>query len=246
MPGHPCPGVETPNIRFALEPSIKRSGRTMALAIFDLDNTLLAGDSDYLWGQFLVEHGLVDAEFYARENAGFYRDYRAGTLDIEAFLRFSLKPLREHPRGRLEDLRGEFMRERIAPIMLPAARDLVEAHRRAEDTLLIITATNAFITAPIAAAFGIPHLIATDPEEHAGAFTGRVSGTPAFREGKVERLQGWLETWGGDLTASSFYTDSHNDLPLLHQVERPVAVDPDPVLRSEALRRGWPILSLRD
>lgn len=217
----------------------------MALAIFDLDNTLLAGDSDYLWGQFLVERGLVDAEFYARENERHYRDYREGTLDIDAFLRFSLRPLREHPRRLLEDLRREFMRERIGPLMLPAAQGLVEAHREAGDTLLIVTATNAFVTAPIAAAFGVPHLIATDPEERAGAYTGAVAGTPAFREGKVLRLEQWLETRDHDLTGSSFYTDSQNDLPLLHRVEHPVAVDPDPVLRSEALARGWPILSLR-
>jgi len=217
----------------------------MALAIFDLDNTLLGGDSDYLWGQFLVDRGLVDADLYARENERFYRDYRDGALDIEAFLRFSLRPLREHPRGLLEDLRVEFLRERIEPIMLPAARALIEAHREALDTLLIVTATNAFVTAPIAAAFGVPHLIATVPEERAGAYTGEVAGTPAFREGKVQRLEDWLQTRVHDLNGSTFYTDSHNDLPLLNRVEHPVAVDPDPVLRSEAQARGWPILSLR-
>jgi HAD superfamily hydrolase (TIGR01490 family) len=218
----------------------------MALAIFDLDNTLLAGDSDYLWGQFLVERGLVDGDLYARENERFYRDYREGTLDIHAFLRFALRPLREHPRALMEALREDFLRESIEPIMLPAASALIGAHRAAGDTLLIVTATNAFVTAPIAAAFGVPNLIATEPEERGGAYTGEVAGTPAFREGKVQRLNDWLAVSGRDLVGSSFYSDSHNDLPLLLRVDRPVAVDPDPLLRAEAEARGWAVLSLRD
>ena len=218
----------------------------MALAIFDLDNTLLAGDSDYLWGQFLVERGLVDGDLYARENDRFYRDYREGTLDIHAFLRFALRPLREHPRALMEALREDFLRESIEPIMLPAASALIGAHRAAGDTLLIVTATNAFVTAPIAAAFGVPNLIATEPEERGGAYTGEVAGTPAFREGKVQRLNDWLAVSGRDLVGSSFYSDSHNDLPLLLRVDRPVAVDPDPLLRAEAEARGWAVLSLRD
>jgi HAD superfamily hydrolase (TIGR01490 family) len=218
----------------------------MALAIFDLDNTLLGGDSDYLWGQFLVVRGLVNGDHYARENERFYRDYREGTLDIHAFLRFALRPLRDHPRALMESLRTEFLRERIEPIMLPAARALIEAHRAQGDTLLIVTATNAFVTAPIAAAFGVPHLIATEPEERGGSYTGEVAGTPAFREGKVQRLNDWLAVSGQDLAGSSFYSDSHNDLPLLLRVERPVAVDPDPLLRAEAQARGWAVLSLRD
>lgn len=217
----------------------------MALAIFDLDNTLLAGDSDYLWGQFLVARGLVDGALYAQENERFYRDYREGTLDIHAFLRFALRPLRDHPRGLMEALRDEFLRERIAPIMLPAARALIEGHRVAGDTLLIITATNAFVTAPIAQAFGVPHLIATEPELRGGVYTGEVVGTPAFREGKVSRLDDWLADRGQGLAGSSFYSDSHNDLPLLLRVDHPVAVDPDPRLRAEADARGWPIVSLR-
>jgi len=217
----------------------------MALAIFDLDNTLLAGDSDYLWGQFLVARGLVDGAFYARENERFYRDYREGTLDIHAFLRFALKPLRDHPRAQMEALRREFLRERVEPIMLPAARALIDSHRAAGDTLMIITATNAFVTAPIAAAFGVPHLIATEPEERAGAYTGGVAGIPAFREGKVQRLEQWLACNGEGLTGSSFYSDSHNDLAMLLRVERPVAVDPDPLLLAEAQARGWPVVSLR-
>jgi len=217
----------------------------MALAIFDLDNTLLAGDSDHLWGQFLVAQGLEDGTEFARANDAFYRDYQEGSLDIDAFLRFSLRPLRDHPPELLESLRARFVRECIEPLMLPAARALVDRHRAAGDTLLIITASNTFITAPTAALFGVPHLIATDPEVHDGRFTGAVSGIPSFQAGKVARLEVWLAAQGESLAGSSFYSDSHNDLPLLERVDRPVAVDPDAVLREAALARGWDILSLR-
>ncbi|MCK7575432.1 MAG: HAD-IB family hydrolase [Chromatiales bacterium] len=217
----------------------------MPLAIFDLDNTLLDGDSDYLWGCYLAQHGLVDGAEYARENERFYREYQDGTLDIQEFLRFSLRPLREHPRERLEALRARFLEEQIEPIMTPAARALVERHQSAGDILLIITATNAFVTAPIAERFGVPHLIATLPAERDGVYTGEVEGVPSFREGKVERLEHWLAEHGLDLDGSCFYSDSHNDLPLLERVERPVAVNPDAQLRATAETRGWPILSLR-
>lgn len=217
----------------------------MPLAIFDLDNTLLDGDSDYLWGRHLVERGVVDADAYESANQAFYDDYRAGRLDIDAFLRFALRPLAEnHP----EDLlrwREEFLVERIDPIILPAARALVEQHRAAGDRLMIITATNAFVTAPIAARFGIEQLIATEPERVAGRYTGAVSGVPAFREGKVQRLETWLAEHQTDLAGSHFYSDSINDLPLLERVAHPVAVDPDPTLRAIARRRDWPLLSLR-
>lgn len=218
----------------------------MALSIFDLDNTLLNGDSDYLWGRFLAREGIVDGARYERENERFYRDYQAGTLDIQEFLRFSLQPLRDHPRQQMEALRERFVAELIEPIMLAAARALIAAHRAAGDTLMIVTATNAFVTAPIAARFGIPHLIATQPAESNGQYTGEVEGVPAFREGKVIRLEQWLAEHRRDLIGSAFYSDSHNDLPLLERVERPVAVDPDAQLRAIAQSRGWPILSLRD
>jgi HAD superfamily hydrolase (TIGR01490 family) len=218
----------------------------MALAIFDLDNTLLNGDSDYLWGQFLVEKGIVDGDHYEQENQRFYDEYKAGTLDIMAFLRFSLAPLAEHDMASLQAWHREFMQEKISPIMQARARDLIEQHRHANDELLIITATNSFVTAPIAAAYGIDNLLATEPELNNGRYTGGVAGTPCFREGKVERLNAWLTETSHSLDGSSFYSDSHNDLPLLQMVDKPVAVDPDDSLAEHARRQGWPIISLRD
>jgi HAD superfamily hydrolase (TIGR01490 family) len=217
----------------------------LPLAIFDLDNTLLGGDSDYLWGQFLVERGIVDREHYERENERFYRDYHAGRLDIAVFLRFALKPLAAHPIAALHAWREDFLREKIDPVILTKARSLVERHRAAGDLLLLITATNAFVTAPIAERFGIPHLIATDPEQVDGRYTGEVAGIPAFREGKVRRLETWLAETGQGLAGSTFYSDSHNDIPLLERVDRPVAVDPDPQLLACAQQRGWAVISLR-
>lgn len=216
----------------------------MPLAIFDLDNTLLRGDSDYLWGQFLGEIGVVDRATYERENDRFFEDYRAGRLDIMAFLAFSLEPLAQHTRAELDRWHRAFMAAKIEPLIGPAAEALVEHHRRAGDTLLIITATNAFVTRPIAERFGIPHLIATEPEEIDGEFTGRVSGTPSFREGKVSRLDAWLADRAEHLEGAWFYSDSHNDLPLLERVTHPVAVDPDPTLARHAAERGWPVISL--
>ncbi|MFP4247138.1 MAG: HAD family hydrolase [Halochromatium sp.] len=217
----------------------------MPLALFDLDNTLLAGDSDYLWGRHLVDLGVVDGDLYERANQQFYDDYRAGCLDIHAFLRFSLAPLRQHPLAMLEQWREDFLRKHIEPIMLTAAHALVEQHRRAGDTLIVITATNAFVTAPIAARFGIEHLIATEPARAAEGYTGEIVGPPAFREGKVERLHQWLATHPATLAGSTFYSDSINDVPLLETVDFPVAIDPDPGLAALARARGWPIRSLR-
>ncbi len=218
----------------------------MSLAIFDLDNTLLAGDSDYLWGRFLAERGIVDPVGYERENERFYQDYREGRLDIMAFLAFSLKPLSEHPVERLVAWHAQFMRDKIEPLITAASERLIAQHRAAGDILMIVTATNAFVTAPIAARLGIPHLIATEPEMVDGRYTGRVSGTPSFREGKVRRLAEWLSRHGGTLDDAWFYSDSHNDLPLLEQVEHPVAVDPDEALAAHAGALGWPIISLLD
>ena len=217
----------------------------MALAIFDLDNTLLGGDSDFLWGRYLCENGIVDEDSYRRANEHYYQQYLEGSLDIYEFLEFVFKPLASHEFETLESWRDAYLEQKIKPIMLPAAEALVESHRAQGDTLLIITATNSFLTRPIAQLFGIDNLIATDPEMIAGRFTGKVSGKPSFQHGKVERLHHWLKDRDEDLEGSVFYSDSHNDLPLLELVERPIAVDPDPKLQSVAHQRGWKILSLR-
>jgi len=220
----------------------------MRLALFDLDNTLLAGDSDYEWGQFLVDRGVLEREAYEEQNRVYYEQYVAGTLDIHEYLGFALRPLAEHEPGDLARWHGEFMRLRIAPMISAAARGLVRRHAEAGDLCAIITATNSFVTAPIAREFGVEHLIATEAEMRAGRFTGRVAGVPCFREGKVERLDLWLRGLGKSLATfaeSSFYSDSHNDLPLLERVTRPVAVDADASLSAEAARRGWARLSLR-
>lgn len=220
-------------------------GMPMNLALFDLDNTLLAGDSDFEWAQFLIDRGVLDREVYEARNQDFYDQYKAGTLDIHEFLDFQLKPLSRHPRRVLDAWHAEYMRERILPMIRDSARALVARHR--DDTRVLITATNSFVTAPIAREFGIEHLIATEPEARGGEFTGGVSGTPSFREGKVERLEAWLAERGHSIKSclkSTFYSDSHNDLPLLERVTHPVAVDPDAALRAQAEARGWPVISL--
>jgi HAD superfamily hydrolase (TIGR01490 family) len=220
----------------------------MNLALFDLDNTLLGGDSDYEWAQFLIEQGVVDPEVYKAGNDRFYRQYMEGTLDIHEFLAFQLAPLARHPRAQLDAWRETFIEQKIRPIMLPKAQALVEQHRRAGDLCAIITATNSFITSPIARAFGVEHLVATEPEEIDGAFTGRPFGVPCFRDGKPLRVREWLLERGTALerfAVSAFYSDSRNDLPLLESVTLPVAVDPDPALADAATQRGWKILSLR-
>ena len=218
----------------------------MTLAIFDLDNTLIAGDSDYLWGQYLVDHGLVDRDDYEAANARFYEEYQQGRLDIAEFLAFALKPLASHAPEQLFEWRAAFMKDKIEPILLPAARELIERHRVAGDTLMIITATNRFVTEPIASLYGINHLIATTPEFRDGRYTGRYEGVPCFQSGKVTRLAEWLTEHRHDLNGSWFYSDSHNDLPLLERVTHPVAVDPDAILKQHAEQQGWPILTLRE
>lgn len=218
----------------------------MTLAIFDLDNTLLAGDSDYLWGRFLVDRGIVDPEAYEAANARFYEAYKNGTLDIGEFLAFALRPLAENEPEQLFRWRESFVEEKILPIVQTPARDLVERHRSAGHTLLVITATNRFVTEPIVRLYGIDNLIATEPEFREGRYTGQVEGIPSFHEGKVHRLSAWLgDNEGYDLADAWFYSDSHNDIPLLSRVAHPVAVDPDPTLHRTAEERGWPVISLR-
>lgn len=220
----------------------------MNLALFDLDNTLLDGDSDFEWAQFLLGKGVLDREVHEAQNQAFYDAYKAGTLDIHAFLKFQLAPLARHPRAELDAWHDEFMATRIRPLMGAAARDLVRRHLDAGDLCAIVTATNSFVTGPICREFGIAHLVATVPAHQDGRFSGAPRGLPAFREGKIARVEDWLESlglWWGAFGKSTFYSDSLNDLPLLEKVSHPVAVDPDDTLRAHASRHGWPILGLR-
>ncbi|WP_290788949.1 HAD family phosphatase [Halomonas sp.] len=218
----------------------------MSLAIFDLDNTLLSIDSDHAWGEFLLEQGAVDPVAYRDANDRFLADYEAGTLDIHAFLEVALRPLAENSPEQLAAWHQQFMASKIEPHILPKGEELVARHRSRGDTLLIITATNRFITGPIAERLGIDDLIAVEPEMVKGRYTGRVTGTPSYREGKVVRLEAWLADQELSLDDAWFYSDSHNDLALLEKVDHPVAVDPDPTLREVAEARGWKIISLRD
>ncbi len=217
----------------------------MRLALFDLDNTLLGGDSDHAWGDYLCERGILDTVTYKTRNDEFYQDYLAGKLDNTAYLNFCLEILGRTEMAQLDEWHRDYMRDCIEPIILPKALELLARHRDAGDTLLIITATNRFVTAPIAARLGVEHLIATECEMIDGRYSGRTTDVACFREGKVTRLKRWLEESGHSLDGSYFYSDSMNDLALLEQVANPVAVDPDPNLRAEASKRGWPVISLR-
>jgi HAD superfamily hydrolase (TIGR01490 family) len=220
----------------------------MELVLFDLDNTLLAGDSDFEWAQYLISRGVLDKEVYEARNQEFFDQYKAGTLDIFEFLDFQLKPLARHSRAQLDAWHREFMDTRILPMMTQQSVALVNKHLDSGAIVAIVTATNSFVTGPIARAFGIPHLIATIPAQENGAFTGKPRGTPAFKAGKIERVENWLESLGlcwESFTRSWFYSDSHNDLPLLGKVSEPVAVDPDDTLRAHATAQGWQVISLR-
>ena len=220
----------------------------MDLALFDLDNTLLAGDSDFEWAQYLISRGVLDREVYEARNQAFYDQYKAGTLDIHEFLDFQLKPLSRHPRRELDAWHADFMASRILPIVTAKGRELVRRHQAAGTLAAIVTATNSFVTAPIAREFGIAHLVATEPARNGREFTGGVDGIPCFREGKIARVEAWLDGLGygwADFGRSWFYSDSLNDLPLLGKVTDPVAVDPDPTLERHARERAWQILSLR-
>ena len=219
----------------------------MKLALFDLDNTLLNGDSDFEWSQFLIRIGVLDRELFEAKNLEFYEHYKAGTLDIHAFLDFQLKPLSRHSRKTLDEWHRQFMNEQVAGMITQPSRELVNKHRIAGYTCVIITATNSFVTAPIAREFGVEHLIATEPEHRDGEFTGNVAGVPSFREGKITRLDSWLAERGWTLDSfadTTFYSDSLNDLPLLCKVKHPVAANPDATLRAHAERYGWSIINL--
>lgn len=216
----------------------------MALALFDLDNTLLRGDSDHAWCEYLIEKGVLGGEAYREANDRFYREYEAGTLDIQEYLAFQLRPLAEYPMEKLHRWREEFVSTLIEPMISSDALALLEKHRSRGDELVLITATNRFVTEPIAELLNVPTLLATGVEEANGRYTGRPSGTPTFREGKVTRLEEWLKETGQTLEDSYFYSDSRNDLPLLERVDYPVAVNPDPVLLAHAEEEGWPVLLL--
>ncbi len=217
----------------------------MPLALFDLDNTLIAGDSDHGWGEFLVAQNIVDAAYYQKMNDQFYQDYQNGQLDMSAYLAFSLAPLGTLSQPELKQLHKQFMVDVIEPLWLPKAETLLKAHKKNGDTLIIITSTNRFVVEPICNKLGVEHLIATELEQQNNQFTGRVSSIPSFKEGKVTRLNQWLEEAGLNLEDSSFYSDSINDLPLLKIVDHPVAVDPCPQLKEVARQRNWEIISLR-
>lgn len=218
----------------------------MALAIFDLDNTLINGDSDHAWGEFLCEKGIVDVELYRRANDVFYQQYLNGNMDMQAFLAFALKPLKDHSVVQLQQWHSEFMTQKIQPMMQSKARQKLQQHRSQGDFILIITATNLFVTGPIAAALEVDDIIATAPEMVDGEYTGNYSGTPCFQEGKIVRLKQWLEQNPQQLEGSYFYSDSRNDLPLLELVDHPIAVDADQHLSQVAKQRNWPHISFRD
>ncbi len=218
----------------------------MALAIFDLDNTLISGDSDHGWGEFLVAQGLVDADLFSEKNDYYFQQYQLGKLNIHEYLEFSLEPLTQHPIEELHALRAKFVRETILPLITKKSRDLLKAHREQGDYLLIITATNLFVTEPIAKELGVDDIIATEPEMVDGLYTGKVSGVASFQEGKVQRLTDWLAQKDLSLEGSYFYSDSRNDLPLLKLVDNPVAVDADDTLLAHAREQDWAIMTLRD
>jgi len=218
----------------------------MPLAIFDLDNTLIGGDSDYLWGEFLCDEGIItDRESFQKMNDYFYHQYEIGELDIYAWAEFSFKVLSEHSFDKLNQLRKDFMETKIRPIFLEKAQNCIDNHKKNGDSVLVITASNTFVTKPVVEMYGIEHLLATEPEFVSGRFTGKVSGIPCFQSGKIDNLMPWLEKNNENLIGSYFYSDSHNDLPLLELVDNPVAINGDPILIAAANDNGWTNLDWR-
>ena len=218
----------------------------MPLAIFDLDNTLIGGDSDYLWGEFLCDQGIIsDKDSFQKMNDYFYQQYEIGKLDIYAWAEFSFKVLAEYSLNQLNKLRQEFIDTKIRPIFLEKAQNCIDTHKKNGDTVLVITASNTFITKPVVEMYGIEHLLATEPEFKSGWFTGKVSGIPCFQSGKIDNLMPWLENHNESLNGSYFYSDSHNDLPLLELVDTPIAVNSDKILTSVAEEKGWQVFNWR-
>ena len=218
----------------------------MPLAIFDLDNTLIGGDSDYLWGEFLCDQCIIsDKDSFQKMNDYFYQQYEIGKLDIYAWAEFSFKVLAEYSLNELNKLRQEFIDTKIRPIFLEKAQNCIDTHKKNGDTVLVITASNTFITKPVVEMYGIEHLLATEPEFKSGRFTGKVSGIPCFQSGKIDNLMPWLENHNESLNGSYFYSDSHNDLPLLELVDTPIAVNSDKILTSVAEEKGWQVFNWR-
>ena len=218
----------------------------MSLAIFDLDNTLIGGDSDYLWGEFLCDEGIIsDRQSFEKKNDYFYQQYELGSLDIYAWAEFSFEILSHYSIDELEAFHLKFMAQKIEPIFLKKAQDCINSHKENGDTVLVITASNTFVTAPIVKRYGINHLIATEPEIVSGRYTGKVLGIPCFKSGKIENLMPWLERNGESLKDSTFYSDSHNDILLLELVENAVVVNADAKLTLIARKKGWKIVDWR-
>lgn len=217
----------------------------MTLAIFDLDHTLLTGDSDYLWGEYMVENLIVDEQEYRERNEVFYKDYQHGSLDSDRYLEFALQPLTHFTIEELHAWRADYVEKWIKPIIAPGARKLLDSHRDQGHKLLIISATNLFVTEPIAQLLGVPTVLATKPEIIDNRYTGRYLGTPTYQEGKVVVLKEWLRDCNFRLDGSYFYSDSINDLSLLEQVDNPIAVNPEDELRAVAESRNWEIINLR-
>ena len=215
------------------------------LALFDLDNTLLAGDSDHSWGEFMVANEMVDGAYFKEQNDKFYEDYKNGCLDMHAYGAFILQPLTKYTQQELVLFHYQFMRECVIPMVLPKGQELIQQHRDAGDEIVIITATNDFVTFPISKYLGVDHLIATTAEKIDGQYTGKISGTPCLKEGKIGKLMDWLDTTDFSLMGARFYSDSFNDIPLLAEVDEPVVVDPDATLREHAMANDWPIITLR-
>jgi len=220
----------------------------MNLALFDLDGTLIPGDSDHAFGEFMISLGWVGAELHRRRNDEFYRQYQAGCLDIHAYIQFTTNAWRRRTLAEQRAASARFIGEVMQPQLLPPAFELLARHRAAGDLIAIVTATNEFITRPIADAFGVPHLLAVElARDASGVATGHIAGVPSYREGKIARVHQWLASLGhqlADFETSVFYSDSTNDLPLLDIVSEPVATNPSPALEAIARERGWRILRL--
>ncbi len=218
----------------------------MSLAIFDLDNTLIGGDSDHLWGEFLCDEGIIaDRQSFQKKNDYFYQQYELGLLDIYAWAEFSFETLTRYPMKELDALHQKFMATKIEPIILGRAQKCIDNHKKNGDTAIVITASNTFVTSPIVQRYGIENLLATVPEIKSGRYSGKISGIPCFQSGKIDNLMPWMIQNNENLEGSFFYTDSHNDLPLLELVDNPVAVNADKILTEEADKNGWLSLDWR-